>query len=236
MQSSPGLLWDLNGDWWRSLRFFGEIPLKNFLISPSSESTLAFHLRRPRPENCVFFSMHQLKPSQLCRSASSQARQPDLRKVRHSARQHNILHWQQSCPRLYLQWGPTLLCLCEQQSVMDQEIITNQNPADHATRSVPAHQLKATNWFAGPKFLLSQNKNIPESSYDLTEPSLDADIRPQVSTLKTTPCTKQLGSYRFIKFSSWKSLVCAFTRLFHIAQAFSSPIVTDVTIVKHESL
>lgn len=67
---------------------------------------------------------------------------------------------------------------------------TNQNPADHAKHSVSAHQLTATNWFAGPKFLLSQNKNIPESSYDLTEPSLDADIRPQVSTLKTTACTK----------------------------------------------
>ena len=36
---------------------------------------------------------------------------------------------------------------------------------------------------------------------DLVKPNLDTDIRPQVSTLKTTASVKLLGSERFTKFS-----------------------------------
>ncbi|KAJ7983969.1 hypothetical protein DPEC_G00204560 [Dallia pectoralis] len=51
-------------------------------------------------------------------------------------------------------------------------------------------------------------------------PSLDAEIRPQVSTMNTSTSSKQLGSQRFSKFSSWNSLTHALARLIHIARLF----------------
>ncbi|KAK7905231.1 hypothetical protein WMY93_017838 [Mugilogobius chulae] len=100
-------------------------------------------------------------------------------------------------------------------------IASSQNPADHATRSVPAYQLPLSNWLTGPDILF-QNQNFSTDTYDLVEPSTDAEVRPQVSTLKTTTCSNQLGSQRFTKFSSWISLTRAFARLLHIIHNFKS--------------
>ncbi len=99
---------------------------------------------------------------------------------------------------------------------------TDQNPADHATRFVPAAHLQNTNWLSGPKFLLMPESGTSESTYNLVDPSSDLDVRPLVSTLSTTALSKQLGSQRFAKFSSWKSLTGAITRLIHIAHHFKT--------------
>ncbi|XP_072554180.1 uncharacterized protein [Paramormyrops kingsleyae] len=99
---------------------------------------------------------------------------------------------------------------------------TNQNPADLATRFVPAHQLALTNWFIGPKFLLKDKQSHLQDTYDLVEPSSDTDIRPQVSTLKITIRTNLLGAQRFTRFSHWSSLLRAMARLLHIVHAFRS--------------
>lgn len=98
---------------------------------------------------------------------------------------------------------------------------TDQNPSDHATRSVPAAHLKNTNWLSGPTFLLMPEPGTSESTYNLVDPSSDPDVRPLVSTLSTTTSSKQLGSQRFAKFSSWKSLTGAITRLIHVAHLFN---------------
>ena len=97
---------------------------------------------------------------------------------------------------------------------------TDQNPADLATRSVPAHQLMLTNWFTGPKFLLKDNQSFVQDTFDLVEPSSDTDIRPQVSILKTTAGFKLLGSKRLTRFSQWSSLLRAIARLLHVVHAF----------------
>jgi len=89
---------------------------------------------------------------------------------------------------------------------------TDQNPADHATRSVAAGHLKDTNWLSGSKSLSVPEPSISESTYDLVDPSSDPDIRPLVSTLSTTTSSQQLGSQRFAKFSSWKTLTRAIAR------------------------
>ncbi|XP_036003032.1 uncharacterized protein LOC118566091 isoform X2 [Fundulus heteroclitus] len=99
---------------------------------------------------------------------------------------------------------------------------TDLNPADHATRSIPAGQLKHTNWLSGPKFLSKPEPSISDSTYDLVDPSTDPDIRPLVSALSTTASNKQLDSQRFAKFSTWKSLIRAVTRLVHIACHFKT--------------
>ncbi|RXN14933.1 hypothetical protein ROHU_008863 [Labeo rohita] len=41
---------------------------------------------------------------------------------------------------------------------------TDQNPADHATRFVPAADLRKTNWLSGPKFLLTPEPGTSEST------------------------------------------------------------------------
>ncbi|XP_025764213.1 uncharacterized protein LOC109202672 [Oreochromis niloticus] len=52
---------------------------------------------------------------------------------------------------------------------------------------------------------------------------MDSDVRPQVTALKTTASTKELGSDRFTKFSTWKSLTRALSRLIHVIHNFKSP-------------
>ena len=98
---------------------------------------------------------------------------------------------------------------------------TDQNPADHATRSVSAKHLMLTNWFTGPGFLYKPEQSLPKNSYSLVDPQLDPDIRPVVSTLTTATHSKQLGSQRFSRFSSWKSLTRAIAALLHIARSFN---------------
>ncbi|XP_073492566.1 uncharacterized protein [Aquarana catesbeiana] len=86
-------------------------------------------------------------------------------------------------------------------------VSTDHNPADHATRSVPASRLKDTTWLTGPPFLYKSAPTTPvRETYVLLEPESDSDIRPQVSTLHTTISNQLLGSKRFHKFSTWKSL------------------------------
>ena len=60
---------------------------------------------------------------------------------------------------------------------------TDQNPADHATRSFPAARLQSTNWLSGPKFLLMPEADTSKSPHDLVAPSSDPDVRPLVSSL-----------------------------------------------------
>ncbi|KAK0156616.1 hypothetical protein N1851_000047 [Merluccius polli] len=104
-----------------------------------------------------------------------------------------------------------------------QYVSTDVNPADIATRSVTATHLSSTSWFHGPTFLKHPQQAVPEeSTFELLNPSLDTEIRPQVSTMKTSILSKQLGSQRFSKFSSWNSLIHAIARLTHIARLFKT--------------
>ncbi|KAK0139045.1 hypothetical protein N1851_024400 [Merluccius polli] len=104
-----------------------------------------------------------------------------------------------------------------------QYVSTDVNPADIATRSVTAAHLSSTSWFHGPAFLKHPQQAVPEeSTLELLNPSLDTEIRPQVSTMKTSILSKQLGSQRFSKFSSWNSLIHAIARLTHIARLFKT--------------
>ncbi|KAI4874288.1 hypothetical protein NFI96_026210, partial [Prochilodus magdalenae] len=98
-------------------------------------------------------------------------------------------------------------------------ICTTQNPADHATRSVPAAQLTSTTWLTGPHFLsIAAGQPITEEeTYDLIEPNLDPEVRSHATTLTVPSST--LGSYRFERFSSWKSLVQAIAFLKHVVKS-----------------
>ncbi|XP_037387155.1 uncharacterized protein LOC119261637 isoform X1 [Pygocentrus nattereri] len=105
-------------------------------------------------------------------------------------------------------------------------VTTDQNPADHGTRAVLAAQLQQTTWLSGPRFLTlseteSRDPAQSEETFDLVEPSTDVEIRPQVVSIATKIEEKELGSHRFARFSSWKSLVRAIKSLIHVAKSFS---------------
>lgn len=111
-----------------------------------------------------------------------------------------------------------------------QYVPTDVNPADIATRSATAAHLSGTSWLCGPAFLKHpQQAHHEKCSFELVNPSLDAEIRPQVATMKTTMSSKQLGSQRFSKFSSWQSLIHAIARLTHIAHLFQKNPATKVS-------
>lgn len=102
---------------------------------------------------------------------------------------------------------------------------SEQNPADHGSRSVAAALLANTTWLTGPSFLSKPlpSSASPDMSFDLVDPVADAEIRPMASVHITQASKGQLGVERFERFSSLQSLVRAVTRLTHIAHSFAHP-------------
>ncbi|KAI4894756.1 hypothetical protein NFI96_009065 [Prochilodus magdalenae] len=97
---------------------------------------------------------------------------------------------------------------------------TEENPADHASRSLSAAQLVKSSWFTGPSFIYRCPAEITQVSgmFELIEPDKDSEIRPQVKTYATH--LQVLSGKRFERFSSFKSLVGAIANLIHIAKSF----------------
>ncbi|KAJ8036706.1 hypothetical protein HOLleu_20758 [Holothuria leucospilota] len=99
-----------------------------------------------------------------------------------------------------------------------QYIPTDQNPADIASRSVPADQLTKTTWFRGPDSLWqgtcpTSTETCSSLLYPLSQD--DPEVRQQWHTLVTEVTNKSrevnnvqsaLGCQRFLRFSTWLSL------------------------------
>lgn len=81
---------------------------------------------------------------------------------------------------------------------------SEENPADHASRSLPASHLAQTTWFAGPSFLRSPPTGKAQTSerFDLVGLENDTEIRPEVKTYKTCLDEEMLTPDRFQRFSS----------------------------------
>ena len=77
--------------------------------------------------------------------------------------------------------------------------------------------LKDTNWFKGPAFLAKDTS--PPEEFELIDPEADADVRPQIQAFITKTFEGELGSNRFERFSNWKSLIRAVTKLIHKARS-----------------
>lgn len=98
---------------------------------------------------------------------------------------------------------------------------TDQNPADHATRSVKAADLPCSMWLTGPTFLTKSTQ--PETHmglFSIIDPEVDIEVRPQVTSCATHTSRKELNPKRFERFSSWRSLTHAIARLVHITHSF----------------
>lgn len=98
---------------------------------------------------------------------------------------------------------------------------TSQNPADVATRSVPAARLSDTIWLTGPDFLAhSLETSTTEEAYDLIVPESDMEVRCHTTTARETH--RDLGSHRFERFSTWQPLVRAMASLIHVVWSLRS--------------
>lgn len=101
-------------------------------------------------------------------------------------------------------------------------VATDKNPADHGTRLVLASQLQYTTWLCGPQFLKVITEQCNKTAnFDLVDPLADMEIRPQVTSLATNVKEIKLGSHRFERFSTWKSLVRGIQALIRISKSFS---------------
>lgn len=98
---------------------------------------------------------------------------------------------------------------------------TDDNPADHASRSVAASCLGQSTWFTGPTFLRKPpaEKTGEDESFELIEPENDNEIRPQVKTYATQLKENGLTTQRFQHFSTFSSLVRGVALLIHIARS-----------------
>ncbi len=90
-------------------------------------------------------------------------------------------------------------------------VASENNPADHASRGLTAEQLKASNWFTGPKFLW--RTELPERECKVGEiKEEDPEIR---KALVCNTAAKESSSLldHLQKFSDWSRVVKAVARL-----------------------
>ncbi|RXN13836.1 hypothetical protein ROHU_037202 [Labeo rohita] len=99
---------------------------------------------------------------------------------------------------------------------------TSQNPADHATRSISASDLKDSTWISGPAFLSHYESGCIEDnqSYILINPDSDVEVRSNHTDLTINDFPVRLGSHRFERFSTWKCLRRTISNLIHIIHSF----------------
>ena len=98
---------------------------------------------------------------------------------------------------------------------------SEENPADHASRALPASRLAQTNWFSGPPFLRSPPAGKAQTckKFNLLEPENDTEIRPEVQTYSTYLNKDILTPGCFQRFSSIRSLLRGVAFLIHIARS-----------------
>lgn len=83
---------------------------------------------------------------------------------------------------------------------------SEQNPADLATKSVSASQLVDTVLFKSPDFLNKPPEPETHELFELIEPEMDVEVRPQVTALATQIKARRLTSEHFESISTWDSL------------------------------
>lgn len=100
---------------------------------------------------------------------------------------------------------------------------THLNPADHATRGLPAEHLSHSTWLSGPPFLTASSQGqTQEVPFDLINPEHDTELRPEVVSCATSLSKGTLGAARFERFSSWSRLLKTIARLLHIVTCFEA--------------
>lgn len=99
---------------------------------------------------------------------------------------------------------------------------SEENPAHHMLKSIPASRPAQTTWFSRPSFLRSPPTGKAQTSerFDLVEPEHDPEIRPEVKTDKTCLNEEILTRDCFQRFSSFRSLLRGIAFLIYIARSY----------------
>ena len=90
-------------------------------------------------------------------------------------------------------------------------ISTDKNPADSCTRSIfSISDVMQLPWILGPQWLCDTKKIQADTlCFPLIEPDCDVEVRPLSINVSVKPESNGLGTERFERFSSWKSLIRA---------------------------
>ncbi|XP_033761536.1 uncharacterized protein LOC117343299 [Pecten maximus] len=103
-------------------------------------------------------------------------------------------------------------------------VCSKLNPADEATRSVPADRLQNCMWLNGPSHILIDEPDLGEDTdYPLVSPEEDIEIRTCKTEVEETS-EQRFDSSRFSYFSSWYRLVRAITNVKHLATRWTRTI------------
>lgn len=103
---------------------------------------------------------------------------------------------------------------------------TDDNPADVATRKFRTSDLTGSMWLRGPDLLQRVNLDDVNEHFPLVDAESDKEIKKDISAVKTI-LEPALGSGRFSRFSTWKSLVRAIITLKMFARKTSASHVID---------
>ncbi|XP_022345684.2 uncharacterized protein LOC111113788 [Crassostrea virginica] len=89
---------------------------------------------------------------------------------------------------------------------------TEDNPADIATRNFNTSDISDSIWLRGPDLLQGAKYDSAYEHFPLIDAERDQEIRKEIVTVKTA-LKPVLGSLRFSRFSTWRSLVRALITL-----------------------
>ncbi len=97
------------------------------------------------------------------------------------------------------------------------------NPADIGSRTVTSDLLSSRTWLKGPAFLHDVSLHSPElqEAYDLIDPDVDSEVRPQVVASFTHVTRDVIHPQRFERFSKFSTLLTAVAHLIHVARSFA---------------
>lgn len=100
---------------------------------------------------------------------------------------------------------------------------TSLNPADLATRSVEANNLKDSTWHMGPKFLHNNGLTTTQDGETAAKPlPQDPEVRQNVQVLATQMAVgENLKSDRFSRFPEWPALQGAIAKLITLVRSRS---------------
>ena len=98
---------------------------------------------------------------------------------------------------------------------------TDMNPADVATRSIPAYKLQSSMWLQGSPLLFEPEECSEIQEFKLVNPEHDKEIRTNVKVLKSDLIKDGFELVKlFEKFSEWKRLIGAFKPFITLARKF----------------
>lgn len=106
--------------------------------------------------------------------------------------------------------------------MVQYNVPTELNPADHATRPIAVAQLQHSNCFSGPGFLYCDKaaETLESNLFTLIDPEADDEICPDITPLATKAAESQLGSQHFEQCLSWRTLYQTIVRLIHVIVSF----------------